>query len=173
MRKSILLTLIFPVLVFAQGRVAGPSPQSMNVTLTFIIPTAVGIYVNNNAEWNFNNITFNPSNPIYPPTTYPEQYYPTTPAASPYQQLEYMVAGSPTGSPVNWVLTVSGDGDPGSGILLSDIAHSPAGMGSWFPGFRPSRTRSTSGRIGAWSRRWSWVGPPSSRTGWCRGSTGP
>ncbi len=153
MRKSILLALIFPLMFFAQGRETGPSPRSMDVTLTFIIPTAVGIYVNNDAEWDFGNITLNPANPVYPPALYPEQYYPTTPAASPYQQLEYMVAGSPTGSPVNWVLTVYGSADPGSGVLLSDIEHSPAGMASW-DAFNTSAAPDTlangSGNTGGW-----------------------
>jgi hypothetical protein len=153
MRKFILLALISPALIFAQGRAAGPSPQSETATLTFIIPTGVGIYVNNNAEWNFSNITINPSNPIYPPTVYPEQYYPTTPLSSPYQQLEYVVSGSPAGSPVNWVLTVSGDGDPGSGVLLSDIEHSPAGMGSWDAfntAAAPDTLANGSGNTGGW-----------------------
>ncbi len=130
MRKFILLVLIFPCVIFAQGRAAGSSPQSETATLTFIIPAAVGIYVSNNAEWNFNNITINLSNPSFPPASYPEVYYPTTPISSPYQQLEYLVAGSPAGG-VDWAVTVSGDADPGSGILLSDIEHSPAGMGTW------------------------------------------
>jgi hypothetical protein len=153
MKKLIFLALVLPVIVFAQVRATGPSPQSADATLTFIIPTGVGIYVNNNAEWDFSNITLNPSNPIYPPAAYPEQYYPTTPAASPYQQLEYMVSGSPSASPVNWVLTVSGDGDPGSGILLSDIEHSPAGMSSWDAfntSAAPDTIASGSGNTGGW-----------------------
>ena len=101
------------------------------ILLTFVIPTVVGIHVNNNAEWNFSNIGFNPRNPIYPPDTYPEQYYPTTPLSSPYQQIDYIVSGSPAGNPVNWFLTVFGDGDPGSGKLLSDIVHNLSGMDSW------------------------------------------
>jgi len=153
MRKLILLTSILPVMLFAQGRITGPSPQSMIATLTFIIPTSVGIYVNNDAEWDFSNITLNSSNPIYPPALYPEQYYPTTPAASPYQQLEYMVAGSQSGSPVNWVLTVYGSADPGSGVLLSDIEHSPAGMGSWDvfnTSAAPDTLANGSGNTGGW-----------------------
>ena len=153
MRKLILVILILPLAIFAQGRATGLSPQSMTATLNFIIPTAVGIYVNNDAEWNFSNITFNPSNPVYPPALYPEQYYPTTPVTSPYQQLEYVVAGSPVGSPVNWFLTVYGDGDPGSGILLSDIEHSPAGMDSWDAfntAAAPDTIASGSGNTGGW-----------------------
>ncbi len=153
MRKMILLVIILPVILFAQGRASGLSPQSETATLTFIIPTAVGIYVNNNAEWDFNNIMINPSNPIYPPVVYPQQYYPTTPVSSPYQQLEYMVTGSSIASPVNWAVSVSGDGDPGSGILLSDIEHSPAGMGSW-DAFNTAASPDTlvngSGNTGGW-----------------------
>jgi hypothetical protein len=112
MGKLILIILILPLVVFAQNRVTGMSPQSMTATLNFIIPTAVGISVNNDAEWDFNNIMLNPDNPIYPPAFYPERYYPTKPIASPYQQLEYVVAGSTAGNPVNWFVTVCGDGDP-------------------------------------------------------------
>jgi hypothetical protein len=153
MRKLVLLALIAPVIVFAQVYEIGPSPQSQVATLTFIIPTGVGIYVKNNAEWNFNNITVNPSNPIYPPASYPEEYYPTTPFSSPYQQLEYVVSGYSAGVSVNWVITVSGDGDPGSGILLSDIEHSAAGMDSW-DAFNTSAAPDTlvngSGSTGGW-----------------------
>jgi hypothetical protein len=151
MRKILLMLIILPVMLFAQN--AGPSPQSMDATLTFIIPTAVGIYVNNNAEWNFNNITLNPSNPIYPPVAYPEYYFPTTPLSSPYQQLEYMVSGSPAATPVDWALTVYGSGDPGNGVLLSDIEHSPAGLGTW-DGFNTSAAPDTlvggSGNTAGW-----------------------
>jgi len=153
MRKLGFLTLFFPVIVFAQVSETGPSPQSVDATLTFIIPAVVGISVNNDAVWDFGNITLNPSNPIYPPALYSEQYYPTTPGASPYQQLEYMVSGSSVGSPVNWVLTVSGDADPGSGILLSDIEHSPAGMGSWDSfntAAAPDTLANGSGNTGGW-----------------------
>jgi len=151
MKKMILVLAVLPVMLFSQS--IGPSPQSATADLTFIIPAAVGIYVNNNAEWNFGNIGLNPSNPVYPPAAYPEVYYPTSPNTSPYQQLEYMVAGSSSGSPVNWLLTVSGGGDPGSGILLSDIEHSPAGMGSW-NGFNTAAAPDTlvngSGNTGGW-----------------------
>lgn len=153
MKRMILVFAILPVMLFAQSSSEGPSPQSTTADLTFIIPAAVGIYVNNNAEWNFSNIGLNPSNPVYPPAAYPEVYYPTSPDASPYQQLEYMVAGSSSGSPVNWLLTVSGDGDPGSGILLSDIEHSPAGMGSWDAfntAAAPDTIVSGSGNTGGW-----------------------
>jgi hypothetical protein len=131
MGKNLIVFLIVPVMLLSQERKTGLSPQSVDATLTFMIPAAVGIYVNNDAEWNFNNVTLNPANPVYPPVSYPEYYFPTNPTSSPYQQIEYMVAGSPLSSPVNWVLTVYGSGDPGSGILLSDIEHSPAGMSSW------------------------------------------
>jgi len=153
MKGHFFLFLILPVMLFAQGRATGTSPQSMTAILTFIIPTSVGIYVNNNAEWNFNDITLNPSNPIYPPTGPTEQYYPTTPNASPYQQLEYIVTGSSAASPVDWSLTVYGDGDPGSGVLLLDIEHSPAGMGSWDAfnvAATPDTLSSGSGNTGGW-----------------------
>jgi hypothetical protein len=144
MRKLIFLILILPVMLLSQDS------DSSTAVLTFIIPSGVGIVVNNDAEWDFSNITLNPSNPVYPPALYPEQYYPTTPSASPYQQLEYMVAG---GSPVDWVLTVYGSSDPGSGILLSDIEHSPAGMDSW-DAFNTSAAPDTlangSGNTGGW-----------------------
>ncbi len=153
MKKLVLVAFVLPLVFFTQTREMGPSPQSADAALTFIIPTGVGIYVNNDAVWDFTNITINPSNPIYPPIAYPEQYYPTDPSVSPYQQLEYMVTGSPSGSPVNWVLTVYGDGDPGSGVLLSDIEHSPAGAGSWAP-FNTSAAPDTlaygSGNTGGW-----------------------
>jgi len=151
MKKMILVFAVLPVMLFSQS--IGPSPQSATADLTFIIPAAVGIYVNNNAEWNFANIGLNLSNPVYPPAAYPEAYYPTSPNTSPYQQLEYMVSGSPVGSPVNWYLTVAGDGDPGSGILLSDIEHSPAGMASW-DAFNTAAAPDTlvngSGNTGGW-----------------------
>jgi hypothetical protein len=153
MRKILIVFIILPVMLFAQGRAAGPNPQSMDATLLFIIPTAVGIYVSNNAEWNFNDITLNPSNPIYPPVAYPEYYFPTTPMASPYQQLEYMVAGSPSATPVDWTLTVYGSGDPGSGVLLSDIEHSPAGISTWNDfntSAAPDTLVSGSGNTGGW-----------------------
>jgi hypothetical protein len=153
MKKIILVLLVLPVMLFAQSSAEGPSPQFVTADLTFIIPAAVGISVNNNAEWNFSNITSNPSNPVYPPAAYPEVYYPTSPAASPYQQLEYMVSGSAAGSPVNWALTVSGGGDPGSGILLSDIEHSPAGMATWDDfntAAAPDTLVSGSGNTGGW-----------------------
>lgn len=140
-------------MLFAQSSAAGLSPQSVTATLNFIIPTVVGIYVNNDAIWDFNNIMLNPSNPIYPPAFYPEQYYPTTPVASPYQRLEYIVAGSAASSPVNWFITVYGDGDPGSGILLSDIEHSSAGMGSWNAlntTAAPDTIANGSGNTGGW-----------------------
>ncbi|MEJ2354992.1 MAG: hypothetical protein P8Y62_03720 [candidate division WOR-3 bacterium] len=150
MKKMILLALVLPVIVFAQISSVGSSPQSAGATLTFIIQTGVGIYVNNDVVWDFRDITLNPSNPVYPPAAYPEYYYPTSPNGSPYQQLEYMVSGS---SSVNWVLTVSGDGDPGSGILLSDIEYSPAGMGSWDAfntSAAPDTIESGSGNTGGW-----------------------
>jgi len=153
MKKVIFWVFVLPLVVFTQVRATGPSPQSAVATLTFVIPTGVGIYVNNDAEWDFGNITNNPNNPVYPPVVYPEHYYPTSPSASPYQQLEYMVSGSPSASPVNWFLTVSGDGDPGSGILLSDIEYSPAGMGSWDAfntSAAPDTIESGSGNTGGW-----------------------
>ncbi|MEO0292914.1 MAG: hypothetical protein ABIN61_01665 [candidate division WOR-3 bacterium] len=131
MRKIMIIFLFLQGALFAQQQAIGPSPQSQEVNLTFIIPMIVGIYVNNDAEWNFGNITLNPLNPIYPPFSYPEYYFPTTPNSSPYQRIQYMVSGVPSGSPVGWSLIVYGSGDPGNGILLSDIEHSPAGMGSW------------------------------------------
>lgn len=102
------------------GRSTGASPQSQTATLQFLVPTRVGIYVGNNVTWDFANI------PTYPPASFPQEYYPTSPASSPYMDVEYF-----TNTTGDWELVIRGSGNPGGGILIGDIEYRLAGAGSW------------------------------------------
>ncbi len=147
MRRFIYLILLIPFIVFAIGTSKGDSPQSQTATLTLKISNSVGITVTNDAEWDFTTM------PSFPPDVFPQYYFPTTPASSPYQQLEYMVYGAAVG--VLWEVIVSGDGDPAPacGILLGDIEFSEAGMGSWtsfHTSATPDQIASGSGKTAGW-----------------------
>jgi len=147
MRRFIYLILLIPFVVFAIGTSKGDSPQSQTATLTLKISNSVGITVNNDAEWDFTTV------PNFPPDVFPQYYYPTTPASSPYQQLEYMVYGAAVG--VLWEVIVSGDGDPNPacGILLGDIEFSVAGAESWTPfhtSATPDQIANGSGKTAGW-----------------------
>lgn len=122
------------------GRSSGPSPQSQTATLQFLIPTRVGIYVGNDVTWDFGSI------PTYPPVTFPEVYYPTAPASSPYMYVQYF-----TNTTGNWELVIKGSGDPGGGILIGDIEYSLSGAGSWVD-LTTSNVRLTNGtgRTNGW-----------------------
>lgn len=124
------------------GRSTGPSPQSQTATLTFIIPTRVGIYIGNNVTWDFNSIS------TYPPSAYPAYYTPTTPSSSPYMAVEYLAV---VGSTVNWQVLISGSGDPGGGILIGDIEYADAGQNNWTAlSTTPTQIASGTGRTTGW-----------------------
>ncbi len=102
------------------GRSTGASPQSQTATLQFLVPTRVGIYVGNDVTWDFASI------PTYPPASFPQVYYPTSPSASPNMEVEYF-----TNTTGDWELVIRGSGDPGGGILIGDIEYTLSGAGSW------------------------------------------
>ena len=131
--KKLLLMTVVPAILFAAGSNHGSSPQSVDATLQFLLPAWVAVSVPDDVTWDFSNITSNPSNPSYPPDIssgqdFPQYYYPTSPNASPYMRIRYWTNA---GSGTSWELTIVGSGDPGGGILISDIEYSDAGADSW------------------------------------------
>jgi len=131
MRKLLyVMLLIAPVLVFGVGETA-----SEDATFQFIIPEIVGVNITNaNITWDFSNIgpTVNPNNPAFPPASFATAvaYEPSSPAARPYQTIDYLVWGFGSTS---WELTVKGDADPGNGIALGDIEYADSPPVLWTP----------------------------------------
>jgi len=115
MRKLLYITLlVLPIFVFGA---VGVSPQSEPADFNFVIPEIVGVQINEaNIEWDFSSMAG------FPPAAFPQDYEPTTPAARPYQTIDYLVWGFGSTS---WELTIEGNGDPGPacGILLGDIEY--------------------------------------------------
>jgi hypothetical protein len=108
-RLICILLLVLPVLVFG-------ATQSDDAEFNFVIPEIVGIVVGGDVEWDFGSMAG------FPPAAFPAYYEPTTPAARPYQTIDYLVWGFGSTS---WELTVEGDGNPAPacGILLGDIEY--------------------------------------------------
>jgi len=135
------LLLVLPVLVFGA---IGVSPQSENAIFQFVIPEIVGVNINNaNITWDFSTMAG------FPPTAFPVYYEPTTPAARPYQTIDYLVWGFGKAS---WELTVEGNTDPAPacGILLSDIEYAEDdGAGALLGGWTAFTTSAAAVQTGA------------------------
>jgi hypothetical protein len=116
MRKLINIALIIlPLFVF--GEIDTDGDASEPADFNFIIPEIVGVEIDAiNIEWDFGTMAG------FPPVSFPAQYEPTTPAARPYQTIDYLVWGFGGAS---WDLTVEGSGDPAPpcGIALGDIEY--------------------------------------------------
>jgi len=126
MRKLYLVFLVLPLLAFG---VVGASPQSEQADFNFIIPEIVGVQIGTDpVEWDFSAMAG------FPPAAFPAYYEPTTPAARPYQTIDYLVLGFGSTS---WELTVEGNGDPAPacGILIGDIEYAEddglGAIGAW------------------------------------------
>jgi hypothetical protein len=116
MRKVLYITLlVLPVFVF--GDVDFDGDASEPADFNFVIPEIVGVQINEaNIEWDFSSMAG------FPPAAFSAYYEPTTPAARPYQTIDYLVWGFGSTS---WELTVEGSGDPAPacGIPLGDIEY--------------------------------------------------
>jgi hypothetical protein len=116
MRKLLYVSLlVLPVFVF--GAIGIGIPASEPADFNFVIPEIVGILISDvSIEWDFSSMVG------FPPAAFPAYYEPTTPAARPYQTIDYLVWGF---GGVSWELTIEGGGDPAPacGILLGDIEY--------------------------------------------------
>ncbi|MEJ2355161.1 MAG: hypothetical protein P8Y62_04570 [candidate division WOR-3 bacterium] len=116
MRKLIYVAiLVLPLFVF--GEIGIGVPASEEAEFQFVIPEVVGVEISDaNIEWDFSSMAG------FPPAAFPAQYEPTTPAARPYQTIDYFVWGFGGAS---WELTIAGNGDPSPacGIALGDIEY--------------------------------------------------
>jgi hypothetical protein len=123
MRKLLYIALlVLPVFVF--GEIDTDGDASEDAEFRFVVPEIVAVQVPEaTITWDFGTMAG------FPPASFPQYYAPTSPAAAPQQTISYLVWGLGNGT-TDWALTVAGGGDPGNGILLGDIEHSPDGS-SW------------------------------------------
>ena len=116
MRKVLYIALlVLPVFVFADIDTDGDASEPAD--FEFIIPEIVGVQISDaSIIWNFGTMAG------FPPASFPAYYEPTTPAARPYQTIDYLVWGF---GGVSWELTIEGDADPAPacGILIGDIEY--------------------------------------------------
>jgi hypothetical protein len=146
MRKLLYITLlVLPIFVFGA---VGVSPQSEPADFNFVIPEIVGVQINEaNIEWDFSSMAG------FPPAAFPVYYEPTSPAARPYQTIDYLVWGFGSTS---WELTIEGNGPPGTtsgsacGIDLSDIEYAEDDGGGTLTGlWIPLSTTATAVQTGS------------------------
>ena len=142
MRKLInIALLVLPVLVFGA---VGTSPQSEPADFNFIIPQIVGVEISDaSITWDFSSMAG------FPPASFPAQYEPTSPAARPYQTIDYLVWGF---GGTSWELTIAGDADPAPacGIAIGDIEYAEDdGSGSLVGGWTGLSTTATAVQSGA------------------------
>jgi hypothetical protein len=145
MRKLIYVALlVLPVLVF--GEIGIGVPASEEAEFQFVIPEVVGVEISDaSIIWDFSS----GSMAGFPPVSFPAQYEPTSPAARPYQTIDYLVWGFGGAS---WELTIAGDGDPipACGIALGDIEYAEDdGSGSLVGGWTALSTTATAVQSGS------------------------
>jgi hypothetical protein len=146
MRKLIYVALlVLPVFVF--GAIDTDGDASEPADFEFIIPEIVGVVISDaSITWDFSSMAG------FPPASFPVYYEPTTPAARPYQTIDYLVWGF---GGTSWELTIEGDGDPldggnPCGILLGDIEYAEDdGSGTLTSGWAPLSTSATAVQSGS------------------------
>ncbi len=120
MRRAVFLILMLGAAfsVFALGRVTGTSPVTNTIDVTVLIPLRVGI------DLSGTDVTFDLSDAsvVYPPTTFPGYYYPTSPAATPYVPLSVFCNNS-----AGWTLTVQASGDFDVSLPVTQLYYAPTG----------------------------------------------
>ena len=130
MRKLLyVVLLVVPFLVFGD---VGIGSASEDAEFEFILPSIVAVEISSaNITWDFNDVTVNLNNPVFPPAAFPEYYEPTSPNTRPYQTIDYLVMFA--GATVDWELTVVGDGDPAPacGIAIDEIEYAANPPVAW------------------------------------------
>ncbi len=121
-----LTPLVLALVVFSGSALAqvGPSPQSDDHLVTLAMPEWVGVWCSGDVTFDFSAM------PGFPPAAVPSYFYPTNPAASPYQSVRCLAV-----TRNDWELSVSGSGDfddgTGVNIPLGRLEWDVSGVGAW------------------------------------------